>query len=276
MNEQVLRVAALQLQSSKALDDNLQRAEMLIASAAEAGAKLAVLPESFARFGAKACEGAGQELSPSGPIRAALSNFAERYGIALVGGTLPVLADDGRAYASCFVYDSDGRERGCYRKQHLFDAEVSDATGRYAESDSYCPGDTLTLVDMGSYKLGVAVCYDLRFAEQFIAMRDAGAEVIAVPAAFTEKTGRAHWQALLRARAIETQSALIGANQGGEHDCARRTSGESSVVNAWGEVLASCDRGEAVVLADIDFAQQQQWREQMPVMQHRRYRVLPL
>src|SRR5690606_23546574 len=145
-----------------------------------------------------------------------------------------------------------------YDKLHLFDVEVGDRQGRYCESDTFCPGDpgSISVVDTPAGRLGLAVCYDLRFAELFLTLRERGAELIAVPSAFTRRTGLAHWLPLLRARAIETQCVLIGANQGGQHSATRQTSGGSVIVDGWGRVLAEAGFGATVIVADIDLARQ--------------------
>ncbi len=272
-----LRVAALQMVSGPLLDDNLASAARLIARAAESGAQLAVLPESFPVFGDREAIRtlALREASPAAPLRAFLSAQARQHGIALVGGTVPVAADDGRARAVAAVFDASGRCVAEYDKIHLFDAQVDDATGDYRESRDYSPGSELVVADSGCARLGLAVCYDIRFPEMFRPMLEAGMEILTVPAAFTRATGQAHWLALLRARAIENQCVVIGANQGGEHSAKRQTSGGSVIIDAWGRVLAEAGYGESCVLADIDLAAVRSLRRRMPVVEHRRFSVKP-
>ena len=175
------------------------------------------------------------------------------------------------SYAASLAYDSDGVCRAEYHKIHLFDADVGDAQQQYRESDSYAPGDQPCVFHSPFGRIGVAVCYDLRFPELFRQMMDPGMDVLLVPAAFTRRTGLAHWLPLLRARAIENQIAVVAANQGGIHSRRRQTSGGSCIIDSWGTVLSEMGFGEGVALADIDLAEQQALRQRMPVMQHRRF-----
>ena len=273
------RVAALQMVSGRDLEINLKIAATLIERAAKDGAQLLVLPEAFALFLASEQRELGvREASATARIRPFLAEQAAKYGVWIVGGTLPIVeADDPRPRAASIVYNATGAEVARYDKLHLFDVEVSDQQGRYCESDTFCPGalDRVKVVPTPFGNLGLTVCYDLRFAELFQALRDQGAEIFVVPSAFTLHTGLAHWLPLLRARAIETQSCFIGANQGGEHSAKRHTSGGSVIVSSWGEVLAETGLGEAVVIADIDLAKMRQERAAMPVAQHRRFGVVP-
>lgn len=273
------RVAAIQMVSGVDLEANLLRAAALVERAALAGAQLVVLPETFALFLASEQRELGvREGGDTARVRPFLAALAARFGLWLVGGTLPVVdARDPRPRAACFVYDASGAEVARYDKMHLFDVEVGDRQGRYCESDTFCPGaiEGAQVVETPFGKLGLAVCYDLRFAELFQTLRDQGAEIFAVPSAFTLHTGQAHWLPLLRARAIETQSVVIGANQGGAHSAKRHTSGGSVVISSWGDVLAEAGFGEAVVVTDIDLAQLRRERAAMPVAQHRRFQVAP-
>lgn len=269
------RIAALQMVSGADLETNLATAARLIERAAGDGARLAVLPETFALFLGSAQRelGAREADRKLARVRPFLAEQAARHHIWLVGGTLPLTeADDPRPRAACLVLDDSGSEVARYDKVHLFDVEVGDKQGRYCESDTFCPGAPhAVVVSTPVGQLGLAVCYDLRFAELFTRLRMHGAELIAVPSAFTRQTGLAHWLPLLRARAIETQCWLIGANQGGQHTSKRATSGGSVIVDGWGTVRAEVGFGEAVLTADIDLPQLQRWRASMPVMSHRRF-----
>lgn len=273
------RVAAIQMVSGTDLAANLREAAVLIERAAAAGAQLIVLPETFALFlAAEQAELGRREASADAVVRPFLAEQAAKHGVWLVGGTLPIVEpDDPRPRAACLVYDAAGKEVARYDKLHLFDVQVGDRQGRYCESDTFCPGDTarISVVDTPVGKLGLTVCYDLRFAEIFQTLRERGAELIAVPSAFTRRTGLAHWLPLLRARAIETQCVLIGANQGGEHSAKRQTSGGSAIVDGWGRVLAEAGFGAGVICADIDLVQQARERAAMPVASARRFSVLP-
>ncbi len=269
------RIAALQMISGADLETNLATAARLIERAAGDGARLAVLPESFALFLSHAQRdlGAREADRTLARVRPFLAEQAARHRIWLVGGTLPLTeADDPRPRAACLVIDDSGAEVARYDKVHLFDVEVGDAQGRYCESDTFCPGaPRVVVVPTPVGRLGLAVCYDLRFAELFTLLRMQGAELIAVPSAFTRQTGLAHWLPLLRARAIETQCWLIGANQGGRHSSKRSTSGGSVIIDGWGTVRAEAGFGEAVLTAAVDLEQLQRWRAAMPVINHRRF-----
>ena len=268
-------VAALQMVSGKQLADNLQRAEQLLNRVADAGADLAVLPETFALFDSRQQVPLGQREALSCELRDWLAEQAKRTGLYLVGGTLPLAptAESDRVWAASVVVSPQQGVIGQYHKMHLFDADVGDAQGCYRESDQFLPGDAPLVVDTPWGGLGVAICYDIRFPLLFAAMVEAGADLIAVPAAFTRQTGQAHWLPLLRARAIESQCAVIGANQGGIHTPSRHTSGGSVVIDSWGRVLAEAGFGEQVVIAEIDLEQQRQQRAAMPLQSHQRFRV---
>lgn len=264
--------AALQMVSGDNLEANLSQARRGLETAARRGAKLVVLPENFALFastGEIAALAAREEASAA--VQRFIAEQARRLGVWIVAGTLPLPAADGRCYASSLVFNEAGQCVAEYRKLHLFDAELGDAQQHYRESDSYAPGEEPCIVDTPWGRLGVAVCYDLRFPELFRLMLDQGMDLLAVPAAFTRRTGLAHWLVLLRARAIENQLAVVAANQGGVHSKKRQTSGGSCIVDSWGEVLAEGGFGETVVCAEIDLEAQARLRRQMPVAQHRRF-----
>ncbi|WP_022959617.1 carbon-nitrogen hydrolase family protein [Spongiibacter tropicus] len=266
------RFAAIQMVSGRSLDENLETAARLLKQAAEQGAELAVLPENFALMApTESIQALAQHEQQASQLRHFLADQAASLKLWLLGGTLPLPADDGRSYAASLAYDSDGVCRAEYHKIHLFDADVGDAQQQYRESDSYAPGDQPCVFDSPFGRIGVAVCYDLRFPELFRQMMDPGMDVLLVPAAFTRRTGLAHWLPLLRARAIENQIAVVAANQGGIHSRRRQTSGGSCIIDSWGTVLSEMGFGEGVALADIDLAEQQALRQRMPVMQHRRF-----
>lgn len=284
------RIAALQMISGNDVAANLASAARLIAQAVNAGAQLLVLPEAFALFGS----GGQRELAVSEAgaqprVRDFLAEQAQRHGVWIVSGTIPLLdnnnpsdkaeaIDNGlqRPKAACVLIDSNGKEVARYNKIHLFDVDVGDRQGSYRESDTYSPGDAVVVADTPFGRVGLAVCYDLRFAELFQLMREQGAEIIALPSAFTRKTGLAHWLPLLRARAIETQCYVIGANQGGIHTPKRQTSGGSVIVDSWGNVCAEAGFGECVIVADVDREKIQRERAAMPVSQHRRFKITPI
>lgn len=270
-----LRVAAIQMVSGNDLAANLAAAETLIGCAAQSAAQLVVLPETFSLFRASGqLDLARQEAGDNAQVLPLLKSLAKQYQLWIVAGSIPVLSDDGRhVYSACYVLDDQGNEQGCYNKIHLFDADVADQHGSYRESDTFAAGDQVVVVDTPWGRLGLAICYDIRFPELFRAMVDGGVDMIAVPAAFTLATGEAHWLPLLRARAIENQCVVIGANQGGKHSSKRSTSGGSVIIDGWGTVLAETGRGEAVICADLDFETQQKQRAAMPAAQHRQFSV---
>ena len=270
-----MSIAILQMVSGPAVTANLRAAERLLERAAEAGARLAVLPENFVAIGHPApAELARAEALGQGEILPWLSSRARELGLWLLAGTLPLLPDgvtEGKPCACSLLYDDQGRRVARYDKLHLFDADVSDSQGSYRESDHYAAGETLTVVDTPVGRLGLSVCYDLRFPELYGALRAAGAELISAPSAFTVPTGQAHWELLLRARAVETQSYLLGAAQGGVHANGRSTWGHAMAVDPWGEVLAVQASGEAVLLIERDAERQAALRQRMPVTRHRRF-----
>ncbi|WP_370583994.1 carbon-nitrogen hydrolase family protein [Motiliproteus sp. SC1-56] len=266
------RVAAVQMVSGPQWTLNLERAEALVAEAARGGAELVLLPENFAVFNtAQLLERGAQERGSSGPIRSFLREQARRHGVWLVAGSLPILNDAGdRVRSACLVIDAEGREQARYDKVHLFDVEVADRQASYRESDEIEPGEDAVVVDTPFGRLGLSICYDLRFPLLYQALVERGAELITVPAAFTKVTGEAHWELLLRARACETQCYVLAANQGGVHNARRETFGHSMVVDPWGQVLASRARGEGVVYADIDRQRCRELRAKMPLQVQRR------
>jgi nitrilase len=266
------RVAALQMTSGADVAANLREAERLIAAAAADGATLAVLPENFALMGQTEQAKLGlRERDGDGPLQQFLAAQARRHAIWLVGGTLPLAGDDpGRVRAACLLYDAAGRRVARYDKLHLFDVEVADSGERYVESETIEPGTTPVVADTPFGRLGLAVCYDLRFPELFRRMLDDGMELLALPSAFTAATGRAHWDVLLRARAIENLCHVIAAAQGGMHANGRQTHGDSLVADPWGRVVARREHGPGVVAATLDRARQASLRASFPVLAHRR------
>jgi len=269
-------VAAIQMLSQADLAANLAQAEQLLVNAVAEGAKLVVLPEVFAMFSStRQREIAEQEAGESPPIQNWLAEISRRYQIWIVAGTIPLLVEGEatRVAAASLVYDDQGVQRARYDKIHLFDVDVADGQGSYRESDNFVAGNKPLTIDTPYGRLGVAVCYDIRFPELFRLMLDEGMEILAVPAAFTLHTGEAHWLALLKARAIENQIYVIGANQGGEHTAKRKTSGGSVIIDPWGLVLAEAARGEAFITSSIDLARLQVIRCNMPIAKHRRFSV---
>ncbi|KAA1176352.1 carbon-nitrogen hydrolase family protein [Marinobacter salinexigens] len=278
MNETVSsRVAAIQMVSGSDLDANLDEARRLLNQAADDGARVAVLPENFAVLATAQMLECGNIEAGSAPvIREFLADQARELGIWIVGGSLPIASrPDGtaaghRVRAACLVFDDLGTEVARYDKIHLFDAMVEDAHGQYRESDTFEPGNQVVTVDTPAGKLGMAICYDLRFPELFRALREQGAEWVCLPSAFTWQTGDAHWHPLIRARAIENQLWMVAAGQGGQNSERRRTYGHSLICDPWGKVVAEWAEGPGVVTAELDLQRLQALRQRMPVWEHRR------
>lgn len=266
------RVAAVQMASGPNISANLAEAERLIAKAAAAGARLVVLPENFALMCMHEFDKVKvREAEDKGQIQDFLARTASRYGIWLVGGTVPLVADDAnKVRAACLLFNDKGQRVARYDKVHLFDVHLEESNEDYAESRTIEPGNNVVVVDTPFGRLGLAVCYDLRFPELFRRMVQENVEIIAIPSAFTAITGKAHWEALIRARAIENLSYIIASAQGGYHANGRETHGDSMVVDPWGVVLDRLPRGSGVVMADIERSRLQAIRRNFPALDHRR------
>ena len=265
------KFAAIQMTSGPEVAPNLAVAETLIAAATVAGAGLVVLPENFALMARGDAERLGvAEDDGHGPIQDFLAATARRHKLWLVGGTLPMKTmQPKKVRSACLLFDDQGRRVARYDKMHLFNVTLSNGE-QYRESAVFEPGAEVVVADTPFGKLGLAICYDLRFPELFRAMLDRGAEVFAVPSAFTALTGRAHWEVLVRARAIENLAWVIAAAQGGRHANGRETHGHSMVVSPWGEVLTRHESGPGMALAECDAARQREMRTQLPSLQHRK------
>ncbi len=276
MNREMLRdqrVAAVQMASGPRVDANLQEVRRLTAMAVEQGASLVVLPENVALMGMKETDKLAHREHPGkGPMQDFFAEVAAHHGIWIVAGTIPLFGpEENRARQSCLLFDDRGRQVARYDKIHLFDVEVEGDT-TYRESASLAPGDRVVVVDTPFGRLGLSVCYDLRFPELYRIMADQGVELIVAPSAFTAKTGEAHWSTLLRARAIENLSYVVAAAQGGYHVNGRDTHGHSMIVDPWGQVLDELPRGSGVVVADLDLERLRRVRERFPALAHRRFR----
>lgn len=269
-------VACVQMASGPNIGANLLEAERLIEEAVSQHARLVVLPENFALMGKtendKVLE---REAEHNGAIQTFLSEQAAQYGIWLVGGTIPMVAnDENKVRAACLVFDSEGKQVARYDKIHLFDVELVDTDEQYTESETIEPGDEVVVIDTPFGRMGLAVCYDLRFPELFRQQLQDGMEIVVLPSAFTAITGRAHWEVLVRARAIENLCYVIAPDQGGFHLSGRETHGHSMIVDPWGTVLNSLGRGPGVVCADVELGRLNSARRNFPVHQHRRLQCL--
>lgn len=266
-------VAAVQMSSGPEVPANLDEAGRHIAAAAAVGAQLIVLPENFALMPLTDAERlAAAEPDGHGPIQDFLSAQARRHRVWLVGGTVPLAASNPKKVrAACLVFNDHGARAGRYDKIHLFDVRLDNGE-EYRESGSFEPGENAVVIDTACGRLGLAVCYDLRFPELFRRLLDQGAEIFAVPSAFTAHTGKAHWEVLVRARAIENSAYVIAAAQSGRHANGRETHGDSMIVSPWGDVLGRLAHGAGYVTADFDRARLQGVRASLPSIHHRRLR----
>ena len=267
-------VACIQMASGPNVGANLLEAERLINQAVRQEAGLVVLPENFAIMGKSERDKIDvREVEGDGPIQEFLAEQARRHGIWLVGGTVPLAASDpGKIRAACMVYDDTGQQVARYDKIHLFDVDLVDSGEQYTESETIEPGDRVVVLDSPLGRIGLAVCYDLRFPELFRQQLDAGMEVLVLPAAFTDITGRAHWEVLVRARAIENLCYVVAAGQGGYHLNGRETHGHTMIVDPWAIILNSLARGPGVVSATIDLGRLESARRNFPSIEHRRLR----
>jgi predicted amidohydrolase len=264
------RLAAVQMVSTPRVDENLRSAGALIAEAAAQGAALVALPEYFPIMGAsEADKRRAREADGAGPIQDFLAETARRHGIWLVGGSLPLIAgaegEGGRAFNSCLVYDPQGERVARYDKIHLFGFEKGGE--RYNESATIAAGSQLASCETPFARIGLSICYDIRFPELY---RGLGVvDLLVVPAAFTETTGRAHWEILLRARAIENQCYVLASAQGGRHENGRETHGNSLLIDPWGEILGRQAKGPGIVIGELDHARIAEVRASLPALTHR-------
>jgi nitrilase len=268
-----MKIAALQMVSAIERETNLARAHALLAQAAAQGAELAVLPEYFCALGARDTDKLALRETPgSGRVQGFLADAAREFGLWIAGGTLPLAAGDAHhVFNSSLVYAPDGNCVARYDKIHLF--RFDNGRERYDESRTIAPGAQPVCFDLPSrdghrWRVGLSVCYDLRFPELYRALARDGAELLLVPSAFTHTTGAAHWEVLLRARAIENLAWVAAPAQGGRHENGRRTWGQSMVVDPWGTVVAQQAQEEGVVLFDITAQQVGQARAQLPALSH--------
>ncbi|MEI8236001.1 MAG: carbon-nitrogen hydrolase family protein [Methylococcaceae bacterium] len=265
------KCAAIQMASSPNISANLLEAEKLIAEAVKSGAKLVALPENFALMGNNELDKVhAKESDGLGIIQNFLETTAKKYGVWIVGGTIPIAGtDEHKVRAACLIYNHLGQRVARYDKVHLFDVHVPNTNEIYRESDSIEAGNQALVIDTPFGRVGIAVCYDLRFPEFFRKMSEQGAELIIVPSAFTAETGAAHWELLLRARAVENLCYIIAPNQGGFHKNGRRTYGHSMIIDPWGVVLDCYKTGSGFVSAEIDHERLVKVRAGFPVLTHR-------
>jgi nitrilase len=266
-SDNTFKVAAIQMASGPNVAGNLGEARRLIARAAEQGARLVVLPEFFAIMGMNEQDKvAAREQPGQGRIQSFLGETAQQHKVWLVGGSIPLVASEpDKVLNSCLMFDDQGKQVARYDKIHLFNLELGNE--RYNEAKTIEPGSQVVVVDSPFGRIGLAVCYDLRFPELFRAMKDV--DIIVLPAAFTETTGKMHWEVLVRARAIENLAYVVASAQGGYHINGRETHGNSMIVDPWGRVLDRLPRGSGVVIAEINRSYQASLRNSLPALGHR-------
>lgn len=267
-----MKLAALQLNSQDNVVANLAETERVVRAAAEAGAQIVLLPEAFAYLGTEEGKSkVAETLGSPGPIQAAVSSWCRAHHIHVIAGGMAEKSEQpGRPYNSSVVFSPSGEVEGAYRKLHLFDVKLSDGTA-WTESSATTPGEVPRVVQVGDLTVGLSICYDLRFPDLYSWQRAQGAQLLTVPAAFTKTTGAAHWETLLRARAIETQCWLAAAAQDGSHPGGRKTFGHAMIVDPWGRIVSEVrDPGPGFAIAEIDLQEVNSVREQMPIAAHRR------
>lgn len=266
----MMKVAAIQMTSGPDVAANLAQARALLVQAREREARLAALPENFSFMGLKdEDKRAVGETDGSGPIQDFLAATAQELGLWIVAGTIPIRFSDGRVSAASVVINAEGKRVARYDKIHLFDVDIPGKAETYRESAHVAPGHEAIVVDTPVGRVGLSVCYDMRFPELFRKLSAAGAQILTIPSAFTVPTGRAHWETLLRARAIENLCAVIAPAQSGFHPNGRETYGDSMIIDHWGVVLQRLPRGQGCVVADIDLNRQAEARTSFPALTHR-------
>ena len=265
-----MKIAALQMVSTPDWPSNCDAAARLIAAAAQAGAELVQLPEYFCMMGRRDTDKLALAEEPGqGPIQDFLAAAARQHGLWLVGGTLPVATrSEGLVLNRCIVYAPDGRAAAHYDKMHLFAFDKGGES--FNEGRTLMAGSEPVALQAGPLRVGLSICYDLRFPELYRALMSPPCDLLCVPSAFTHTTGQAHWELLLRARAVENQCYVLAAAQGGTHLNGRRTWGHSMIVGPWGEVIDVLPEGEGMVMADVDPQRLAEVRTQLPALRHRR------
>jgi deaminated glutathione amidase len=268
----IVKVAGIQMASSPSVSANLIEAERLIKLAAEEGAKIVVLPEYFCIMGIHDTDKVRvREKEGDGPIQHFLSKMAKKHKILLIGGTVPLVSSaSNKVRNSCLVYNEKGKQIARYDKIHLFGLDL--ATEHYHEENTIEPGDEVIVVETPYGKIGLSTCYDLRFPELYRAMGEV--DMIVVPSAFTETTGKAHWETLIRARAIENLCYVIAPAQGGYHLSGRETHGNSMIVDPWGVILDRLPRGSGIVMAGVNTHYEASLRKSLPALKHKTIRAI--
>lgn len=271
-----MKAFVLQMTSTPNVDDNLAFVHQTLSAQAESiRDSIVVLPECFSYFGGgdKGNLAIAEPLSENavGKVQSKLSSFAKEFSIFLVAGTFPIIADAGKVKPITLVYDTQGHLIEHYQKIHLFDVDVADSTGSYRESDSWQEGQHVKFFETPWGRVGLAICYDLRFPGLFQKLSELGCRAVVLPSAFTERTGQAHWQVLIRARAIENQIYMLASGQTGVHANNRETHGHSMIVNPWGDVLVDGQKKTGLYGTELSIEEQDKIRRAMPIQQHNKF-----
>jgi len=262
--------AVVQMVSSANVAQNLASLDVAFKQAKDSGATLLALPENYAFMGLSETDKLTiAESFKAGIIQETTAKLAKHYSLWVIAGTLPLKSDNNRVKSACVVYDNLGKVAARYDKIHLFDVKVSD-TEAHQESLTVTPGDAIVTVDTPIGCVGLSVCYDLRFPELYRALAKKGATIFSIPSAFTKVTGLAHWDVLLKARAIENLAYVLAPNQGGHHDNGRDTYGHSAIIDPWGKTEASLQEGAGLITASIDLKRVQTLRKEFPCVEHHR------
>jgi nitrilase len=266
-----MKIATLQMTSGSIVSANLQQARTLISEACAQGANLMVLPENFAFFAKQDSEYLEQaETLGQGEIQQFLKQQAINHQCHIVAGVVLKSSNSPKVKESVLMFNPKGEQIARYNKMHLFDVTVPGSDEKYQESDVFEPGNNITVIETALGRIGLCVCFDLRFPELFRLMLEKGVDIILIPSAFTKLTGQAHWEILLKARAIENLSFIAAANQSGFHVNGRETYGHSMIIDPWGNTLDCIKSGAGIALADINLKQQAKTRQQFPVLEHRK------
>lgn len=278
------KLTAIQIISNDCVEENFQKIIAQLSALPDHDGVInhvVLLPENALCFANREDYFKHAEQLGDGPNQTRLSELAIQFSCTLICGSFPIKGDqEGKLYTTSLVYSAQGELLEHYHKIHLFDADVADTQGAYRESDTFIAGQSIKVVDCGFAKIGLAICYDLRFPGLFQNLRELDADIILLPAAFTQITGQAHWQALLQARAIETQCFFLAAGQGGDNFTddvkfgTRHTFGHSMIINGWGEILAQLTTGNGFIQADFDKSTLTSIRKKMPVQQHKQFRCI--
>ncbi|WP_026971505.1 carbon-nitrogen hydrolase family protein [Aliagarivorans marinus] len=264
-----MRLHAIQMVSTDDVAANLAQASALIAEAAPQAGDLVLLPENFALMAKQSAYWQLAETLGDGPVQEWLAALARQHAIYLIAGSFPIRCDgEQRCYTSCLAYSPSGEQLAHYHKLHLFDVDIADNQRSYRESDSFVPGERIVSFQAGDYRVGLSICFDLRFPRLYQLLAEQGCDMVVVPAAFTAHTGAAHWHSLLSARAIENQCYLVAANQGGVHVGGRQTWGHSMIVDPWGRRLAIQEQGPGVASSEFNPELITDVRQSMPLKQH--------